>query len=75
MMTFIIVDRKKAYFDLMTPQTEFPGSTSRHDPTSYTVTDRTEVGRRLINNMSIMFNHMWNDFTKEVDLAKPTIDA
>ena len=66
MMTFIIIDRKKAYFDLMTPQIDSPGSTSTHDQTSYTITDRTEAGRRLINNMSIVFDHMWNDFTKKV---------
>ena len=75
MMTFIIVDRKKAYFDLMAPQIEYPGSTSVYDPTSYTITDRTEAGGRLINNMWIVFNHMWNDFTKEVNLVKPPIDV
>jgi hypothetical protein len=74
MMTFITIDKKKAYFDLMKPQKAFPGATSRHAPTCYIVMDRTAVGRQLISDISTVFEQLWTEF-QEVDLAKKTIEG
>jgi hypothetical protein len=62
MMTFMVIDRNIAYFDLMKPQKALPGSTSRYTPTCYIVTDRTKVGFQLISDLSTEFEQIWNEF-------------
>jgi transcriptional regulator with XRE-family HTH domain len=61
MMTFMVIDKQIACFDLLTPQKAFPGATSQHAPTCYIVTESTAVGRQLLSDLSTDFEHLWND--------------
>ena len=75
MMTFMIIDKRIAYFDLMKPQKAYPGSTSKYTHTGYIVTNKTAEGKQLISDLSTLFEQIWKESEEsQVNLMQQNVN-